>query len=69
MLKYRYKKWKLGVSFGAPEISEISGGFSPREREVMQFFFYPSETSKASSHDWWERVKERTVQGKNEGIF
>lgn len=52
-----------GLVLGAPEVSEISGSVSPNEQDMMKLFFFPSETSKALGHAWWERTKERKVQG------
>jgi pimeloyl-ACP methyl ester carboxylesterase len=52
-----------GVIFGGPEIMEIAGGAAPSEEDMMKLFFYPSSTSRALGHAWFERTKERQVEG------
>ncbi|GIJ87123.1 hypothetical protein Asppvi_006027 [Aspergillus pseudoviridinutans] len=52
-----------GVVFGDPEIMEIAGGAVPSEEDMLKLFFYPSSTSRALGHAWFERTKERQVEG------
>ncbi|KAH7073459.1 Alpha/Beta hydrolase protein [Paraphoma chrysanthemicola] len=58
-----------GVVFSRPEVTELATGFSPTEEDMLQLFFFPSETSRATGHAWWERIQERKVRGENRTGF
>lgn len=52
-----------GVVFGGTEVMEIAGGATPSEEDIMKLFFSPSSTSRELGHAWFERTKERQVEG------
>jgi pimeloyl-ACP methyl ester carboxylesterase len=41
----------------------------PIEEIMTKLFFYPSETSRALGHAWWQRVQERHVDGEERTTF
>lgn len=58
-----------GMVSADPQIFEIAGGVSPTEEDMLQLFFYPSNTSRALGHAWWERTQERNVSGEERTTF
>lgn len=58
-----------GMVFSDPEISKIANGVSPTEETMQKLFFFPSETSRALGHAWWERTRERNVENETRKEF
>ncbi|CEJ55192.1 Putative Hydrolase [Penicillium brasilianum] len=55
-----------GVALPPREVLESAGANNdqpPTEDDMMNLFFYPSETSLALGHAWWKRIHERNVEG------
>lgn len=55
-----------GVVLPPQEVLESAGANNdqpPTEDDMMNLFFYPSETSLALGHSWWKRIHERNVEG------
>jgi pimeloyl-ACP methyl ester carboxylesterase len=52
-----------------PMIMQLAGGPDPDEEVMMKLFFYPSETSRALGHAWWQRTQERHVDGEERTTF
>jgi pimeloyl-ACP methyl ester carboxylesterase len=52
-----------------PSIMQLAGGPDSNEEVMMKLFFYPSETSKALGHAWWQRAQERHVDGEERTTF
>jgi pimeloyl-ACP methyl ester carboxylesterase len=50
-------------------IMQLAGGPDPNEEVMMKLFFYPSETSRALGHAWWQRTQERHVAGEDRMTF
>lgn len=57
--------------FVAPDPAVIAeaGGENPTEEDMMKLFFYPSNTSQALGHAWWQRIQERNVTGEERTTF
>jgi pimeloyl-ACP methyl ester carboxylesterase len=57
--------------FIAPDakVMELAGGPHPNEEDMLGLFFYPTETSRALGHAWWQRTQERNVQGEERTTF
>jgi pimeloyl-ACP methyl ester carboxylesterase len=58
-----------GSSSAPRSVFELAGGPSPSEEDMMELFFYPSETSRALGHAWWRRTQERNVAGEQPKYF
>jgi pimeloyl-ACP methyl ester carboxylesterase len=55
-----------GVALPPREVLESAGANNdqpPTEDDMMNLFFYPSETSLALGHAWYQRIHERKVEG------
>jgi pimeloyl-ACP methyl ester carboxylesterase len=52
-----------------PSIMQIAGGPNPTEEDMMKLFFYPTPTSLALGHAWWQRIQERHVPGETRTTF
>ncbi|CAG5182295.1 uncharacterized protein ALTATR162_LOCUS10090 [Alternaria atra] len=57
--------------FTAPDakVMELAGGAEPNEEDMMTLFFYPTKTSRALGHAWWQRTQERNVEGEGRTTF
>ena len=58
--------------FVAPDpavMAEAGRDEHPTEEVMMDLFFYPSNTSRALGHAWWQRIKERHVSGEERTTF
>ena len=61
-----------GVALPPREVLESAGASNdqpPTEQDMMNLFFYPSETSLAIGKSWWKRIQERQVQGEDRKGF
>lgn len=55
-----------GVALPPREVLESAGANNdeePTEQDMMNLFFYPSESSQTIGHTWWKRIHERQVKG------
>ncbi|EOA85832.1 uncharacterized protein SETTUDRAFT_169605, partial [Exserohilum turcica Et28A] len=42
---------------------------SPGEANMLDLFFYASESSRALGHAWWQRLSERAIPGEQRTLF
>jgi len=52
-----------------PIIRAESGQDNLTEKTMMKLFFYPSDTSRALGHAFWQRITERNVDGEERTTF
>ena len=52
-----------------PAITAEAGQDNITEEAMMKLFFYPSDTSRALGHAFWQRITERNVDGEERTTF
>jgi pimeloyl-ACP methyl ester carboxylesterase len=58
-----------GMAFADPAIVPLAARPDPTEEIMTKLIFYPSETSRALGHAWWQHIQERHVDGEERTTF
>lgn len=58
-----------GFALPDAKAMELAGRADPNEEGMLDLFFYPTRTSRALGHAWWQRIQERNVEGEERTTF